>query len=97
MKSEARQSNRRWPKEIARILWRKLECPTCTSIEFHEAPHRAIDGIFELLRFIPLQLQQLLALLLLVWEIAALTGIDGPGLHGLCPCHPRAVFLSLIC
>ena len=50
-----RRSDRRWPKEISRILWRKLECPTCTSIEFHDSPHRLLDGFFALIRFMPLQ------------------------------------------
>ena len=41
--------------KVSRILWKKPECPMCTSIEFRRSAPRPMDKMLRLVNLIPLQ------------------------------------------
>jgi hypothetical protein len=38
-------ANRNWPSSIPRILWKRHECPRCSSIEFRAAESHPLDPL----------------------------------------------------
>jgi hypothetical protein len=40
---------------LTRVLWKKPECPVCTSIKFRRSEPRSMDKMLRLVNLVPLQ------------------------------------------
>lgn len=44
-----------WPSSVPRILWRRRNCPRCSSIEFQTADSHSLDRLLGLLALSPIR------------------------------------------
>ena len=46
---------RHWPSSLPRILWRRRECPLCSSIEFKAAERHPLDPLLRVFALFPVR------------------------------------------
>jgi hypothetical protein len=44
-----------WPSSLPRLLWKRPDCPLCSSIEFREAEQHPLDGLLGMFALSPVR------------------------------------------